>query len=204
MRRAVLWVAVAGCLAVAGEAAAQGFGIGPRVSFVRGNELTDEPSSRLLGGAMRMGSKHVALELSLDYRSIRELGSTTRVREMPLQGSLLIYPVRTVFAPYLLGGVGVYNRMLDQLDPDGEVIVTASERKFGVHLGLGAEIKLHTPPGDLWRLPLSLRPLRHTGGERSTDHHSRQRAHSRPRQVQGVARGIDVDGGDRVLLLTLG
>ena len=141
MRRAVLCVAVVGCLAVAGEAAAQGFAIGPRVSFVRGNELTGEPSSRLLGGAMRMGSKHVALELSLDYRSIRELGSTTRVREMPLQGSILIYPIRTVFAPYLLGGAGIYNRMLDTLGPDGEVLVTVSERKFGVHLGFGAEIR---------------------------------------------------------------
>jgi opacity protein-like surface antigen len=142
MRRAVLCVAVVGCLAVAGEAAAQGFAIGPRVSFVRGNQLTGEPSSRLLGGAMRMGgSKHVALELSLDYRSIRELGSTTRVREIPAQGSLLIYLVRSVFAPYLLGGAGIYNRMVDQLGPDGEILVTVSERKFGVHLGFGAEIR---------------------------------------------------------------
>lgn len=142
MRRAVLCVAVVSGLAVAGEAAAQGFAIGPRVSFVRGNELTGEPSSRLIGGAMRMGgSKHVALELSLDYRSIQELGSTTRVREMPVQGSMLIYLVRTVFAPYLLGGAGIYNRMFDQLDPDGEVLVTVTERKFGVHLGFGAEIR---------------------------------------------------------------
>jgi len=142
MRRAVLCVAVVGCLAVAGGAAAQGFAIGPRVSFIRGNELTGEESSRLLGGAMRMGgSKHVALELALDYRSIHELGSTTRVREMPVQGSILIYPVRTVFAPYLLGGAGIYNRMLDQLGPDGDVLVTVSERKFGVHLGFGAEVR---------------------------------------------------------------
>jgi opacity protein-like surface antigen len=142
MRRAVLCVAMVGCLTVAGEAAAQGFAIGPRVSFVRGNQLTGEPSSRLVGGAMRMGgSKHVALELSLDYRSIRELGSTTRVREIPVQGSILLYVVRSVFAPYLLGGAGIYNRMVDQLGPDGEILVTASERKFGVHLGFGAEIR---------------------------------------------------------------
>ena len=140
MRRTVLCMAIAGCLAVAGEAAAQGFGIGPRLSFVRGNQLLGEPSSRLIGGAMRMGSKHVALELSLDYRSIRELGSPVRIREMPMQGSILIFPVRSIFAPYLLGGAGIYNRMVDELDTQGEVLTTTTERKFGVHLGLGAEI----------------------------------------------------------------
>jgi hypothetical protein len=143
MRRVVLVVGLAAGLAVPGQAAAQGFGIGPRISFVRGNVVTDEPSSRFVGGTMRMGSKHAALELSLDYRSYRNLDNTVRVRETPIQGSVLIFPVRKVVAPYLLGGAGLYGRTYQTLGPLGEVVATTStERKFGVHLGLGAEFFL--------------------------------------------------------------
>ena len=128
-------------LALPAGAAAQGFGIGPRFSFVRGNVVTGDPSSRFIGGTIRMGgSKHVALEVSLDYRSFLTDDNTIRVRETPLQGSLLIFPVRSVFAPYLLGGVGLYRRKFDDVRLSTQPVTLSTEQKFGVHLGVGAEI----------------------------------------------------------------
>jgi len=127
-------------LATGQPAFGQGFGLGPRMSFVRGNLKTGTPSARLIGGTIRMGgSKHSALELAMDYRSYRNEDLTQRVRETPIQGSLLIFPVRAAFAPYLLAGAGIYSRLTDELGVDGEVISTATERRIGWHMGVGAE-----------------------------------------------------------------
>ena len=126
-----------------GQVAAQGFGLGPRISFVRGNVVTGDPSARFVGGTLRMGgSKHAALELSLDYRSYRNVDGTVRTRETPVQGSILIFPIRSTISPYLLGGGGIYGRTIDDLGPQGQVVTTTTERKFGMHLGLGAEFRL--------------------------------------------------------------
>ena len=143
MRRVIFVMGLAAGLALPAHAAAQGFGIGPRFSFVRGNVVTGDPSSRFIGGTIRMGgSKHVALEVSLDYRSFLTDDNTVRVRETPLQGSLLLFPVRSVFAPYLLGGVGLYRRKFDDVRLSTQPVTLSTEQKFGVHLGIGAEIFL--------------------------------------------------------------
>src|SRR5690606_29897712 len=67
---------------------------------------------------------------------------TTRLREMPIQASLLLFPVRAALSPYLLAGFGVYTRHVDTLAAAGTVIDTTTERRTGWHMGLGAELFL--------------------------------------------------------------
>jgi hypothetical protein len=130
-------------LGTAGHAFAQGFGLGPRLSFVRGDVPSDTPSTRFLGGAMRMSSsRRVVLELALDRRSETSEDGLSRLRELPLQGSLLLFPVRSRFAPYLLAGIGLYSQTHETLDDTGRVVDSTRTRKTGTHVGFGAEIFL--------------------------------------------------------------
>ncbi|MEO8481718.1 MAG: outer membrane beta-barrel protein [Acidobacteriota bacterium] len=125
-------------------AAAQGFGIGPRMSFVRGDVPSATPSTRFFGGTMRMSSsKHVVFEVAMDYRSQLSDDGLTRLRERPLQGSLLLFPARSTFSPYLLAGYGLYQQTTDYLDgPVGLTSTSVMERKTGAHVGFGAEVFL--------------------------------------------------------------
>jgi hypothetical protein len=136
----ICWFLLALLAAASTPASAQSIGLGPRFSFVRGHLPSNTPPARLLGGMFRMGAvKHTALEITLDYRSTTDEDGTTRVRETPIQGSLLLFPVRRMFSPYLLGGGGIYTRAVDTLSPHGLTLSTVQERKFGWHLGMGAE-----------------------------------------------------------------
>jgi len=134
------------CLAVAtlaapGMVAAQSVGFGPKITQVRGDVPGVSDPTRLFGGTLRiMSSTHIAIEGTLDYRSEYNDERTRRMRETPIQGSLLIFPVRKVLAPYVLGGIGLYTRHLDTLGPAGAVMDTVTERKTGWHIGAGAEM----------------------------------------------------------------
>jgi opacity protein-like surface antigen len=143
--RVGLWAALAAAICVLPAAAsAQSLGIGPRFSFVRGNLATGTPSTRLVGGTLRMVTGgHTAIEGSLDYRSFMNEAKTERTRETPMQGSLLLFLVRSTLSPYVAGGIGVYTQHHDTLGPAGAVLTTTSERRVGWHLGAGAEIKFH-------------------------------------------------------------
>ena len=115
VRIAVGVVALAGVAAPA-PAFAQMLGIGPRFSMVRGDIATNTPSTRFYGGSLRLNtSKNVGFEGSLDFRTTLDPSKTQRLRETPLQGSLLIYPFRSVLSPYALGGMGIYTRTYDCL-----------------------------------------------------------------------------------------
>jgi len=146
MRRS-LW-SVAGfvafvTLAIPGTAAAQMLGVGPRFSMVRGDLATNTPSTRFFGGTLRLNtSKNVGLEGSLDFRTTMDTTKTQRLRETPLQGSLLIYPFRSVLSPYALGGLGIYTRTYEVLGPAGVISQSAQERKTGMHLGFGGELRV--------------------------------------------------------------
>lgn len=135
-------------LAAPAVAVAQSVGVGPRLSLVRGDLATDTPSTRLLGGNVRMrSSSFTTLELSMDYRVTRSEDRTERVRETPMQASILVMPIRAVIAPYALGGVGLYSQKVDTLAPsvDGglqEVTDSTLARKIGWHAGFGAELRL--------------------------------------------------------------
>jgi hypothetical protein len=128
---------------VPAPAGAQSFGIGPRFSFVRGDLATGAPATRLIGGTMRVVTgKHTVLEATMDYRAyLKGLGSQ-RTRETPIQGSLLLFPVRSGFSPYVGGGIGLYTETHDTLGVGGLVTSSTTVRKVGWHLGAGAEIKV--------------------------------------------------------------
>jgi hypothetical protein len=127
--------------ATALPAAAQSFGLGPRFAFVRGEAEEGTPSGKFFGGSIRMAaSKRLLFEVSLEQRSETSEDGETRVRERPIQASMLVYPVRSVFAPYLMGGYGWYQTFRDRLNTGGDVEESISTRTSGWHAGLGAEL----------------------------------------------------------------
>jgi opacity protein-like surface antigen len=140
--RVIGGVVLVALLAMPEAAAAQGaFGIGGRLSWVHRDVTLEEDSTRFTGGQIRARlSPKTAFELSLDIHSETNELETARVREYPIQASLLLYPVRSVFSPYFLGGAGWYSQKFEVLAGDE----TSSEtvRDFGWHAGFGAELKL--------------------------------------------------------------
>jgi opacity protein-like surface antigen len=124
-------------------AAAQGFGLGPRLAVVRGDLESGTTAGRYTGGSLRVHpSPRTGLELSLDWRTVVDEAGTTRVRDYPIQASLLLYPVRSVLAPYVLGGLGWYSQRVETLGSRGAVLEGATTRKMGYHAGLGGELRL--------------------------------------------------------------
>jgi hypothetical protein len=141
MRGAVRWLLCLATVGLPAAADAQSVGMGPRFSVVRGDTGPAADPTRLIGGTIRIqSSKHIALEGALDYRSEFSEDRASRFRETPLQASILLFPVRATFSPYLLGGLGLYSTHVDSLDATGEVLETVTERRRGWHLGLGAEL----------------------------------------------------------------
>ncbi|MGE3277919.1 MAG: outer membrane protein [Vicinamibacterales bacterium] len=136
-------VVAAGLLAGATTVAAQGVGVGPRITFVRGDTSLPDGSTRFTGGALRLGSGRAVMELAIDYRSAIKDDLSERIKDFPFQGSLLFFPVRAAVAPYLVGGVGWYSQRVDTLDADQLVVDTTTTRKMGWHAGVGGEIRVH-------------------------------------------------------------
>ena len=130
-----------GVLACATSATGQSFGVGPRLSFVRGDLQSNTPSTSFIGGSVRLvGSRHHAIELSLDFRTVYNDARTVRTRETPLQASLLLYPLRAAFAPYVVGGFGVYREILETLDAEEIALTSSRAQQMGWHLGGGLEV----------------------------------------------------------------
>jgi opacity protein-like surface antigen len=134
---------VVALLTVADAAQAQSFGIGGRFSFVRADaDDADTDSQRFTGGHIRAGlSPRSSFELSLDVRTDDDPTETVRIRQFPIQASLLLYPVRSVISPYLLGGAGWYASRVE-LRSGSETISSETTREFGWHAGFGGELKL--------------------------------------------------------------
>ena len=131
-------------LTMAGSAAAQGaFGIGGRIAFVRTDvNLVDEESRRFWGGQIRgRMSPRTGFELSLDIRTETNEAETLRVRSTPIQASLLLFPARGAFSPFVLGGAGWYAQRFETLDGDVTVL-SETVRDFGWHAGFGAELRM--------------------------------------------------------------
>lgn len=122
--------------------AAQGFGLGGRLSMIRFDTAEGVPSERFWGGQIRAHlSPRTAVELSLDVRTTRDETLTQRVRDVPVQASLLLFPASGPIAPYVLGGGGWYSHKVELLAGD-EVLFSESERQFGWHAGLGLELRM--------------------------------------------------------------
>jgi hypothetical protein len=128
-------------LAVPASAGAQTIGLGPRIAFVRGDATQpDTASVRYIGGLLRARtSPRTAIELALDYRTVTDETLTHKTRDLPFQGSLLLYPFRSPLSMYLLGGVGWYNQKVETLVPP---VSETSTTKMGYHAGLGGELML--------------------------------------------------------------
>jgi len=126
--------------AAAGAQPASTVGVGPRISLVRGDSHADTTATRFQGGALRARlSPKTALEVSLDYRTL--LNDTERIRDFPIQGSLLLYPVQATLSPYVLGGIGWYSQRVDTISGDA-VAKSETTRTVGYHAGLGGELWL--------------------------------------------------------------
>jgi opacity protein-like surface antigen len=119
-------------------------GIGVRMTGVHDDTQIDPDatSQRLYGLQLRARvSPRIGVEVSVDRRSETSLDETTRVREYPVQGSLLLFLAKGSFSPFVLGGVGWYTHILD--DVSGEkVIDSITTRQFGYHAGFGAEVRM--------------------------------------------------------------
>lgn len=117
-------------------------GAGFRVSFVRGDVQVDSSAARFSGGLIRARvSDKTALEVSLDHRSRTNQLRTERLRDYPVQGSILMYLVQGGFSPYLLGGAGWYSQRVETLD--GQTVVKrTTTRTIGYHGGLGGEVRV--------------------------------------------------------------
>ncbi len=134
-------VAASATLALASPSAAQGFGIGARLSMVKSDQVIDssDGATRFTGGQIRLrGADKVGFEVALDRRSEKFELVNERVIDTPIQASMLLYPVNGAFSPYLLGGPGWYSHKVESLDATGPESV--STRKFGWHAGFGAEL----------------------------------------------------------------
>ena len=138
---------VAAVLAFSGLAEAQtgSFGIGPRVTFQRGDEAVPNSSAlRVFGGQVKLRlTPKMAIEVSADYESKLNESLTERAKTMPIQGSLLYFPIRSVVSPYVLGGVGWYKHSLTHTTPTTTTTAaTTTIREMGYHGGLGAEVRV--------------------------------------------------------------
>jgi len=117
-------------------------GIGARMSMVRGDVEAETSTERFTGGHIRaLLSPRTGIEIALDRRTETNVAGTERIREYPLQASLLLFPVRSVLAPYLLGGGGWYTHRIDTL-ADDRTISSETSRSFGWHGGFGAELRM--------------------------------------------------------------
>jgi hypothetical protein len=122
----------------AAPAAAQGFGIGPRFAWIKSStDLVDE-SSRFFGGQIRLSGAGIGVEVSLDRHTESFPLLNQKVKETPIQVSLLLKLARGAFQPYLLGGPGWYYRTVEAIEGSAADIST---HDFGWHAGGGAEIR---------------------------------------------------------------
>ena len=112
------------------------------MSLVHVDVNSDDDAERFYGGHIRaMLSQRTGFELSLERRTETNEDETLRRMQQPIQASLLLFPVRSTFAPYFLGGGGWYSTKLETLDGD-ETVSSVSAREFGWHAGLGVELRL--------------------------------------------------------------
>jgi opacity protein-like surface antigen len=146
-RLAGMLVLSAAGLLVATPAAAQGFGIGARMAWVTRDSTVDTDSIRFTGGQIRLGlSKRMGVEVSLDRHTEEFALLNQRVKETPIQVSLLLKLATGSFQPYLLGGPGWYKRSVSPIEGAADDL-QVSTTDFGWHAGVGAELRMGNHAG---------------------------------------------------------
>lgn len=147
MKRSIGLLCLCVCLGAPALAGAQSsggaFGIGPRVTFQRPDDsIPDSSALRIFGGQLKLKmTPRTALEVSADYESHLDETLDQRVKTMPIQASLLMFLTKSAFAPYVLGGVGWYQKSITDPGPTTSSSTTTSIREMGYHAGFGAEIR---------------------------------------------------------------
>ena len=131
-------LALGGLLASASPGAAQGFGIGGRMAWVKSDTELDVDSMRFFGGQIRMLGPRMGLEVSLDRHTESSEPLNLKITETPVQASLLLRLGRGRATPYLLGGPGWYRRTINLFNETSTPGVTNTE--FGWHAGGGLEV----------------------------------------------------------------
>jgi hypothetical protein len=139
-RYAASFFVAAVVLVVAAPAAAQGFGIGGRMAWIKNDSALDVDSERFFGGQIRLSGARIGLEVSLDRHTTSFEVLDQKVTETPIQVSVLLNLASGSFRPYLLGGPGWYYRSVSPID-DSDGILEVSTHEFGWHGGIGAEIR---------------------------------------------------------------
>jgi len=131
------------CLLIPSLAAAQSLGLGVRGAFVRGDDAASDTARAFYYGALIRArtSPKTALELAIDYRKTTDQALTQRTRDIPIQASLLLYPIRSAVSVYLLGGAGWYHQRIEAIAPLSATGTTSTSR-MGYHAGLGGELEL--------------------------------------------------------------
>jgi len=138
-------LALAALAGVAGDAGAQTFGLGARMVSVSGPDSpavdqSDPSNTRFAGGLLRLNAtKHISLEVSMDYQSTTNPAGTARIRNTPIQVSGMLFPLRTALSPYFLAGIGWYRHKLEALD-NGKPVLTGESTDFGYHTGVGGQL----------------------------------------------------------------
>ena len=137
---AMTMLALGGLLAWTAPVSAQGLGLGGRLAWVTSDDDADIDSVRFVGGQIRLLSKRVGLEVSMDRHSESFELLNQKVTETPIQASLLLRLAGGRVSPFLLGGPGWYRRKVEPIDgPD----LSVSTTEFGWHAGGGLEILAH-------------------------------------------------------------
>ena len=128
------------CAVVLGRAlpAAAQFGVGGHLAFVKPDTEGDDDRVRFLGAHIRFSGDRAALEVAIDRHTETFDSLDERVKETPVQASLLLFLARGSFKPYLLGGPGWYKRRVESVDDSENGVSTTT---FGWHAGFGAEIR---------------------------------------------------------------
>ena len=131
-------------LTVASPAAAQGFGIGVRLAWVTtdSDAEIETDSVRFTGGQIRLGlSQRIGVEASLDRHTESFELLNQKVKETPLQVSLLLKLAGGAFQPFLLAGPGWYKRSVEPIEgPADDLELSTTE--FGWHAGGGVELRM--------------------------------------------------------------
>jgi hypothetical protein len=143
-RAAMTLFALGALLAWAAPVAAQGFGLGMRLAWVKpdidddADADVDVDARRFIGGQIRLLSQRFGIEVSMDRRSESFELLNQKVTETPIQTSLIMRLASGSVSPFVLGGPGWYRRKVELLDGPDDLNVTSTE--FGWHAGGGLEI----------------------------------------------------------------
>jgi Outer membrane protein beta-barrel domain len=147
MKHSIGFVVFGLIFAISEPALAQGFGIGigPRLTVQPGKDGSPNSTSlRLFGGQFKMHlTPKTAIELSADYETRTNETLSERAKTMPIQASVMYFPVRSVVSPYVLGGVGWFRHELTTTQGAPAATLTSSVREMGYHAGLGAEVRIN-------------------------------------------------------------